>query len=79
VVGFAKSYRKERPEALVKAVDVAGDTKAATVAEQLIAETLRDPGCVEIGRLGARASAWPSSRRLSRRWAVTAGPCLPRA
>jgi hypothetical protein len=54
VVGFAKSYRKERPDALVKAVDLAVEAKAAAVAEQLIDETLRDPGCVEIGRLGAR-------------------------
>ncbi len=54
VVGFAKSYRKERPDALVKAVDLAVDAKAAAVAEQLIDETLRDPGCVEIGRLGPR-------------------------
>ena len=53
VVGFAKSYRKERPDALVKAVDLAVDAKASAVAEQLIEETLRDPGCVEIGRLGA--------------------------
>ncbi|MBK9682990.1 MAG: SDR family NAD(P)-dependent oxidoreductase [Betaproteobacteria bacterium] len=53
VVGFAKSYRKERPDALVKAVDLAVAAKAAAVAEQLIEETLRDPGCVEIGRLGA--------------------------
>jgi NAD(P)-dependent dehydrogenase (short-subunit alcohol dehydrogenase family) len=54
VVGFAKSYRKERPDALVKAVDVAARVKPATVAEQLIEETLFDPGCVEIGRLGER-------------------------
>jgi NAD(P)-dependent dehydrogenase (short-subunit alcohol dehydrogenase family) len=54
VVGFAKSYRKERPDALVKAVDMAVDAKASEVAEQLIEETLSDPGCVEIGRLGAR-------------------------
>ncbi|MBL0087597.1 MAG: SDR family NAD(P)-dependent oxidoreductase [Ideonella sp.] len=54
VVGLAKSYRKERPLALVKAVDLAAGAKAATVAEQLIEETLFDPGCVEIGRLGER-------------------------
>jgi acyl carrier protein len=54
VVGFAKSYRKERPQALVKAVDLANGAKPATVAEQLIEETLFDPGCVEIGRLGER-------------------------
>jgi acyl transferase domain-containing protein len=54
VVGFAKSYRKERPEALVKAVDLAARVKVATVAEQLIEETLFDPGCVEIGRVAER-------------------------
>ncbi len=54
VVGFAKSYRKERPDALVKAVDLAPGVKAATVAEHLIEETLSDAGCVEIGRLGDR-------------------------
>ncbi|MBP6763483.1 MAG: SDR family NAD(P)-dependent oxidoreductase, partial [Rubrivivax sp.] len=54
VVGFAKSYRKERPDALVKAVDLAPGAKAAAVAQQLIDETLFDPGCVEIGRLGDR-------------------------
>jgi NAD(P)-dependent dehydrogenase (short-subunit alcohol dehydrogenase family) len=53
VVGFAKSYRKERPEALVKAVDVGTGAKDAAVAEQLIEETLLDPGCVEIGRAGS--------------------------
>jgi acyl transferase domain-containing protein len=52
VTGFAKSYRKERPEALVKAVDVAVDAKDASVADQLVEETLLDPGCVEIGRAG---------------------------
>ncbi|MCB0999515.1 MAG: SDR family NAD(P)-dependent oxidoreductase [Acidimicrobiales bacterium] len=53
VVGFTKSYKKERPTALVKAVDV-GDVDATTVAAQLIEETLVDPGCVEIGRLRDR-------------------------
>ncbi|HQR26927.1 MAG TPA: SDR family NAD(P)-dependent oxidoreductase, partial [Nocardioides sp.] len=50
VTGFAKSYRKERPEALVKAVDVTDDAGPGAVAEALVEETLRDPGCVEIGR-----------------------------
>jgi len=53
VVGFTKSYCKERPEALVKAVDVAVGAKDGAVAEQLIEETLLDPGCVEIGRAGS--------------------------
>ena len=50
VVGFTKSYKKERPDATVKAVDLAESRKTTAVAEQLIEETLRDPGCVEIGR-----------------------------
>jgi acyl carrier protein len=52
VSGFAKSYAKERPQALVKTVDFAAGVKDATVAEQLVEETLSDPGCVEIGRAG---------------------------
>jgi NAD(P)-dependent dehydrogenase (short-subunit alcohol dehydrogenase family) len=55
VVGFTKSYRKERPlAAVVKAVDLAVSRKTAAIADQLIDETLRDPGAVEIGRLGDR-------------------------
>ncbi len=54
VVGFTKSYRKERSEALVKAVDVAPSRKTAAIAAQLIEETLFDPGCVEIGRVEGR-------------------------
>ncbi len=51
VVGFAKSYKKERPEALVKAVDFASSRKTTAIAAQLVEETLFDPGCVEIGRI----------------------------
>ncbi len=54
VVGFTKSYRKERPDALVKAVDLAPSRKTKAIAEQLIEETLFDPGCVEIGRADDR-------------------------
>ncbi|MGA7758085.1 MAG: SDR family oxidoreductase, partial [Ilumatobacteraceae bacterium] len=54
VVGFTKSYRKERPEALVKAVDLAPSRKTSAIAGQLIEETLVDPGCVEIGRVDDR-------------------------
>ena len=52
VVGFTKSYKKERPDALVKAVDVAVSRQTTAIANQLIEETLFDPGCVEIGRVG---------------------------
>ena len=51
VTGFTKSYRKERPDALVKAVDLPASRKTAAVADILIEETLHDPGCVEVGRL----------------------------
>jgi NAD(P)-dependent dehydrogenase (short-subunit alcohol dehydrogenase family) len=49
VTGFAKSYKRERPDAVVKSVDVPLALEAAGVAELLLAETLRDPGCVEVG------------------------------
>ena len=54
VTGFTKSYRKERPDALVKAVDLPASRKTAAVADMLIEETLHDPGCVEVGRLDGR-------------------------
>jgi malonyl CoA-acyl carrier protein transacylase len=50
VAGFTKAYKRERPEALVKVVDHAPWAPAAGVAESLVAETLGDPGVVEIGR-----------------------------
>ena len=49
MVGFTKTYKRERTEALVKAVDFEPERKASEVAEILIEETLRDPGAVEIG------------------------------
>jgi acyl transferase domain-containing protein/acyl carrier protein len=52
VTGFTKTYKRERPEALVKAVDFETECGAAEVAEALVAETLRDPGAVEIGYSG---------------------------
>ncbi len=48
MAGFTKAYKRERPEALVKAVDFGGQT-AAEIAAALVAETLGDPGCVEVG------------------------------
>ncbi len=54
VVGFTKSYKKERPDTLVKAVDVATSRQTTAIADQLIEETLFDPGCVEIGRVDDR-------------------------
>jgi NAD(P)-dependent dehydrogenase (short-subunit alcohol dehydrogenase family) len=50
VAGFTKAYKRERGEALVKAVDFAPGVPAAEVAEALVAEALADPGVVEVGR-----------------------------
>ena len=49
VTGFTKAYKRERPDALVKAVDFGAARSAADIAELLIHETLRDPGAIEIG------------------------------
>jgi NAD(P)-dependent dehydrogenase (short-subunit alcohol dehydrogenase family) len=49
VVGFTKTYKRERMDALVKAVDFEPQCHPAEVAKLLIEETLRDPGAVEIG------------------------------
>jgi len=54
VTGFAKAYRRERPDALVKAVDFAISRKTAALADVLVEETLRDPGCVEVGHADGR-------------------------
>ncbi|MGA8311433.1 MAG: SDR family NAD(P)-dependent oxidoreductase, partial [Terriglobales bacterium] len=52
VVGFTKTYKRERVDALVKAVDFEPGRKPSEVAELLIEETLRDPGAIEIGYKG---------------------------
>jgi NAD(P)-dependent dehydrogenase (short-subunit alcohol dehydrogenase family) len=49
VTGFAKALSRERPDALVKAVDFAPSRKTAEPADLLLAETQRDRGPVEIG------------------------------
>ena len=49
VTGFVKSLARERPDALVKAVDFPPSRKTAALAEILMEETLRDPGVVEVG------------------------------
>ena len=82
VVGFAKSYKRERADALVKAVDFPASRKTAALADTLIAETLADPGCVEIGHLddlrwGVGLSTQPfpavdgTPRRAPWSWAAT--------
>jgi NAD(P)-dependent dehydrogenase (short-subunit alcohol dehydrogenase family) len=50
VTGFAKTYKRERPNCLVKAVDLATTAGAGAIASALIEETERDPGAVEVGR-----------------------------
>ncbi len=49
VVGLTKSFRRERPDVMAKAVDFAPSRKTAALADLLIDETLRDPGAIEIG------------------------------
>ncbi|WP_448540863.1 SDR family NAD(P)-dependent oxidoreductase [Roseiflexus sp.] len=49
VVGCTKSYKRERQNILVKAVDFEPGRKTAEPADLLIAETLFDPGVVEVG------------------------------
>ncbi len=49
VTGFAKAFQRERPEALVKAVDFGPSRRTAELADALLAETRRDPGAVEVG------------------------------
>ena len=49
VAGFTKAYKRERPDALVKAVDFETERNPSEIAGLLIEETLRDPGAVEIG------------------------------
>jgi NAD(P)-dependent dehydrogenase (short-subunit alcohol dehydrogenase family) len=54
VVGFTKAYKRERMDALVKAVDFEPDRETSEVAGILIEETLRDSGAVEIGHKGGQ-------------------------
>jgi acyl transferase domain-containing protein/acyl carrier protein len=49
VVGLTKSFKRERPDVLAKAIDFAPSRKTAALADTLIEETLRDPGAMEIG------------------------------
>ena len=49
VSGFCKAYGREQAGTLVKAVDFEASCPATQTAEALVAETLSDPGAVEIG------------------------------
>jgi NAD(P)-dependent dehydrogenase (short-subunit alcohol dehydrogenase family)/acyl carrier protein len=53
VTGFTKAFRRERPEALVKAVDFEAGAAPDVVAELLLAETLADAAVAEVGYAGA--------------------------
>jgi NAD(P)-dependent dehydrogenase (short-subunit alcohol dehydrogenase family)/acyl carrier protein len=50
VTGFTKAYKREKADALVKAVDFPASRKTAALATALVEETFSDPGAVEIGR-----------------------------
>ncbi len=52
VTGFTKTYKRERMDAHVKAVDFGSERTPSEVAALLIEETLRDPGAIEIGYRG---------------------------
>ena len=49
VSGFTKAFKREKAEATVKVVDFGADAAPSVVADLLIEEALRDPGCVEVG------------------------------
>jgi NAD(P)-dependent dehydrogenase (short-subunit alcohol dehydrogenase family)/acyl carrier protein len=49
VTGFTKAFKREKSEALVKAVDFEPSRKTSALADILVEETLSDPGAVEIG------------------------------
>ncbi|KAA3610668.1 MAG: SDR family NAD(P)-dependent oxidoreductase [Calditrichaeota bacterium] len=49
VAGFTKAFKREKPEALVKAVDFDASRKTSAFADLIIAETEKDPGIVEVG------------------------------
>ncbi|HEX6467719.1 MAG TPA: SDR family NAD(P)-dependent oxidoreductase [Streptosporangiaceae bacterium] len=73
VTGFAKAYQRERPDALVKAVDFPVSRKTGALADALIEETLRDPGCVEVGHadglrwtVGLEESPLPDTEQAAR-------------
>ncbi len=49
VTGFTKTYKRERPETTVKAVDFELGCDPSDIAQLLLDETLFDPGAIEIG------------------------------
>ena len=49
VAGFTKTFKRERTDSTVKVVDFEQGRDPSQIADALIAETLADPGAVEIG------------------------------
>ncbi len=49
VAGFTKAFKRERVNTTVKVVDFQATENPVRIAELLLAETLQDPGAVEIG------------------------------
>ena len=49
VSGFCKALAQERPDALVKVVTFNHEEEPHWIASQLVAETLRDAGVIEVG------------------------------
>ncbi len=52
VSGFTKAFKREKSDATVKVVDFGAEAAPSVVADLLIEEALRDPGCVEVGYAG---------------------------
>jgi NAD(P)-dependent dehydrogenase (short-subunit alcohol dehydrogenase family) len=68
VTGFAKAYRRERPDALVKAVDFGLGEEPGVVADALLVEATTDPGVLEVGlreglRFGLGLAGRPAAAR----------------
>ena len=49
VTGFTKAYKREKLNAVVKAIDFEPGQKRSAFADILLEETLRDPGVLEVG------------------------------
>jgi acyl transferase domain-containing protein/acyl carrier protein len=49
VCGFTKAFKREKTDATVKVVDFGAEDAPSVVADLLIEEALRDPGCIEVG------------------------------
>ena len=69
VVGFTKSVKRERPERIGEGTSTSSRKRSAEqVADRLLAETLHDPGAVEIGYKRWVALDRGSARTAFNRW-----------